>query len=312
MIEIAVKINGDHWINPEAVEQQLQQVPKNSKVMIDMNTEGASMRALGITDMIDRYLAPKQVYVRAWANGVEVIPYHRPETHLWSHFFWLAKRYWHAELLPVTHEKLFGCFIGRATWPRMRMLTDLRREMAERCLFSLMGLAHVPLPVGRNLDPREKWFDSDTDPRATLGDITSLDGHTIRDQYNPIHNTNLSLLAHYHRFDIEIVSETYCYGDAYLPTEKTIRPLLFGKPLLIYGPKYFLKRLRDQGFHTWHDHWNEDYDNLEGPARWQSMLEQIRMISRNDQVNLMLDDCQTISDHNRRHARAIGTTHAAQ
>ena len=44
-----------------------------------------------------------------------------------------------------------------------------------------------------------------------------------------------------------------------------------GKPLLIYGPRYFLRRLRDLGFQTWHQFWDESYDDLEGYPRWLAM-----------------------------------------
>ena len=74
-------------------------------------------------------------------------------------------------------------------------------------------------------------------------------------------------MSWYDRFHIEIVAESYIYGETFFPTEKTVRPLSAGKPMIVMGPRHFLRRLRDQGFQTWADLWDESYDDLEGAAR---------------------------------------------
>jgi hypothetical protein len=63
------------------------------------------------------------------------------------------------------------------------------------------------------------------------------------------------------------VAESYIYGDTFFPTEKTVRPLAAGKPILVMGPKHFLQRLKDQGFQTWANLWDETYDEMEGMER---------------------------------------------
>jgi hypothetical protein len=303
---------GDHWVNPDEVEQQVRQIAPGVPVMVDMSTEGASMRALGVCQMLDRYLDRDQITVRAWANPVEQIPYRRADTHLYSHFFWMAQRYWNKDLAPNTHERRFACLIGRLTWPRIRMLWDLRQYLGDRCLFSVMDPKNLPRADAYNLDRQENWVAEDFDYRMAIGDMTSLDGHQVRDQYDPQHNTNLSILDHYARFDLEIVAETYCHGPAFLPTEKTIRPLLYRKPIMVYGPRHFLRNLRSQGFSTWSDWWDESYDDLEGPARWQAMMEQISLLNLHEHFNQILDDCQSVLEHNRDRARKIGQRHQPQ
>lgn len=312
MIEIVVKVCGDHWLNPEEVEQMLQKIPAGIEVMINMSTEGASMRALGVDRMIDRYLGPEQVRVRAWANSVETVAYRRTERHYYSHFFWMAQRYWDSDIMPATHEHRFACFIGRPTWPRMRMLADLRRDLSNDCLFSLMDIHQIPREDAYNLDRRAEWVDDEFDPVQTLGDIGSIDGYRVADQYDPQYNTNLSILSHYHRFDIEIVAESYCYGPAFLPTEKTIRPMLYRKPIVVYGPRHFLHNLREQGFRTWSDCWDESYDELEGPARWQAMREQIKILAACDHFDQLQKEYQSILDHNHARAKEIGLKHQPQ
>jgi len=312
MIEIMVKTCGDHWVNPDDVEQRLRSIPPDMPVMIDMSTEGASMVALGVRRMLDQYLDADQITVRAWANPVEHTPYKRAEPHLYSHFFWMAQRYWDHDQPAPTHQQRFACLIGRLTWPRIRMLWDLRHHLADRCLFSLMDAENLPRADAYNLDRREHWVEDDFDYRLALGDIRSLDGRQVRDQYNPKYNTNFSILDHYAGFDIEIVAETYCHGPCYFPTEKTVRPLLYRRPIMVYGPRHFLRRLRAQGFQTWNQWWDESYDDLEGPGRWCAMLQQIKALDRCDHFDVIFQDYQAVVEHNRARAREIGSRHQPQ
>ena len=140
--------------------------------------------------------------------------------------------------------------------------------------------------------------------------VASLDGHRVRDQYLPEYNTNLSLLDHYHRFDIEIVCEAYCRGPCFFPTEKTVRPLLFRKPIMVYGPRYFLRNLRSLGFSTWSSIWDESYDELEGLSRWLAMRAQIDLLATCSDFSQLLADMQAILIHNQQLAREIGQRHA--
>ena len=127
--------------------------------------------------------------------------------------------------------------------------------------------------------------------------ITSIDSHHVRDQYRPDCNTNLDLLQHYHKFDIEIVCESYTRGQTFFVTEKTIRPLCAGRPVLLYGPRHFLKNLRNLGFQTWGSVWDESYDNLEGPERWKAMQAVIKDL-HNTQQNQIWQQCQSACLHN--------------
>jgi len=229
-----------------------------------------------------------------------------------SHFFWLCEKYI-TDIQAATHERKFGLFVGRRTASRMRMLWDMWQHHQTRCLFSLMPsivrFDPCQIPVGINLDTMSDWI-PEADKEEFLSwcldpPIKSIDGHRVQDQYCPEQNTNRDLLKHYHRFDIEIVIETYTRGDCFMPTEKTVRPLSAGKPVLIYGPKNFLSRLKDIGFQTYNDYWDESYDLLEGPERWNAMLGIIN--------NLALADLSTsidnIREHNRYRVRDIMDKH---
>jgi hypothetical protein len=146
------------------------------------------------------------------------------------------------------------------------------------------------------------WFDSNP--------ISSIDSKSVRDQFvNPMAwvDTNTSLLQHYNRFAVEIVCETYTLGNTFFPTEKTIRPIMAAKPMIVYGPQYYLARLRDMGFRTYNEIWDESYDLYQGPERWKLMRESMNTLfecGRNYQ-HLVLTRAHEIAMHNRQHLADI-------
>ena len=316
MIEISIEICGDHWLNAQQVEQKLQQIAAfgtNPPVVINLNGEGASMTALGITRMIDHWLPKHSKMIRSWSNSVDPVPYQREDQHIASHFFWMAERYWSRPVPDSRHEFRFAAFVGRLTWPRVRLLKDLREKIGNRCLYSLMQQDRaMPKEELYNLERQQDWLADDLDLDTILQGLTSLDGHQVRDQYDPTCNTNLSILDHYHRFDLEIVSETYCHGPAFLPTEKTIRPLLYHKPVMIYAARHFLRHLRDMGFQTWGNYWDESYDELEGPDRWQAMLLQLAILNRDDNWRPRSREFQDILVHNRQQVMKVAQQYRPQ
>jgi hypothetical protein len=137
--------------------------------------------------------------------------------------------------------------------------------------------------------------------------ISSIDDRSVQDQYTVPEQSaaecNQSLLRYYNQFQIEMVCESYTIGDTFFPTEKTVRPISAGKPMLVYGPKNFLEKLRALGFQTYSNCWSEHYDQLEGPARWKAIQQIItELINLNDfQRAQLLDQAQNIAIYNRQH-----------
>lgn len=71
----------------------------------------------------------------------------------------------------------------------------------------------------------------------------------------------------YDRIDIEIVCETNTTVDTFFITEKTTRPIFYGRLFLIIGSPDFEKNLKDFGFDIFDDILDKSYDNLEGYLR---------------------------------------------
>lgn len=293
--EIQIEVAGDQWMNREIMVQDIQRARGADQLIFNVNSEGASLRALGIVDEIlknisDIGVSPDRVWIDRWHNMVEEIPFHRRYRPKISHFFWMCENYRAAPRLSFPDRYPMAFFVGRLTVERSVMLWHITQQWPSQFLISLMrqsgalpdpeaiSVPGVPIASPLNFSLRHlvpPWIETDQAPDLLSWihkpPFASLTGHEVRDQYVAGNNTNRDLVAHYDRFAIELVAETYCLGDTFFPTEKTVRPISQGKPILVYGPKRFLARLKEMGFQTWGDIWDESYDELEGADRWQAM-----------------------------------------
>ncbi len=271
MITIPVTVTGDHWLNVEQVRTSLAESDPRETVVLDICAEGPSLWRLGVIDTVLEHCEqtqrdPETVYVSRWSNPVESIPFQRAGRADISHFYWGSDRYWPADVVSATQDRLWGFFMGRPTVPRLSLLRYLV-DTGDAVVSAMQGGTVPAVSQGINVDIQEFGERADLTAWYQTCGIASIDHTCIRDQYSPDHNTNLSLLKFYNQFHIEIVAESYCHGETFFPTEKTVRPISAGKPMIVMGPRHFLQRLRDQGFRTWSDLWDETYDDLESAAR---------------------------------------------
>jgi hypothetical protein len=321
---IVVEFSGDCWNNPTQFQTQLNQVPLGESVILDMRSEGPSLQALGVIDVINRWLqdrrqSPDSVQLWRWNNPVEFVPYKLICCNNLSHFFSMSKNYW-TESVYDTYNNLFGLFIGRMTHARAVILYQCIIE--KRDIFVSKMSSPSPYPWQLNsqdeidLDYLPDWLSTTQQYRMfewyNHCNLLSVDQMTVRDQFTTPESyadTNRSLLNYYDQFAIEIVCETYTMGNTFFPTEKTIRPITAAKPMLVYGPQYFLARLRTMGFQTYHDLWDESYDLCQGAERWQAMQKVMQSISGKtpDELQQLLAKAHAIAQHNRQRLHDIAT-----
>lgn len=303
MREIPVRVCGDYWLNPQELQHSWP-ADNSETVVLRLSGEGPSLWATGVVDAVlalceQHARAPGTIWVGDWSNGVEETPFARFTQHSLSHFFWMSDSYRHSSVPGSTHRRWFGYFMGRANLHRARMLRDILDCHGDQTLISVMRHSGLDRTLQELADA--DWAPEDWSAFRSWCDrchIPSLDDHTVRDQYDPAHNTNRDILAFYDQFRIEIVAETYTRGLCFFPTEKTVRPLSQGRGLLVYGPRGFLTRLRALGFQTWDSIWDETYDSAEGHLRWQLIQTEMHKIRSMD-PNSVEHKLQEIHRHNR-------------
>jgi hypothetical protein len=230
----------------------------------------------------------------------------------------MVKGYWsHTEPTlesQLKYNHVFGLFVGRLSVGRAvifyKCLTDkLMNPFASRMRSAQPFFWTMPAGQSRNLENLADWLPLHEQVRMfdwyNNDHVPSIDDRTVQDQFvtpTAYLDTNASLLQHYHNFAVEIVCETYTLGNTFFPTEKTIRPIMSAKPMFVYAPRYYLARLRNLGFKTYHTLWDESYDLYQGPERWQLMRKSMNRLlecSRADQA-VLLTQAHEIALHNRK------------
>jgi hypothetical protein len=287
MITVSITVNGDSWLNQAQVEQQLKHIPNNQWVCFDTGAEGISLKHSGILDFINQWVDhfghPQERIVINNPNNYEITPYKNLYQSATNHFFAMSKSYQMSVPLIDANAKKFGFFIGRHTKQRDEMATDVVNTYQSHFIISIMQSRFLK-------NPWSTWLQT----------IPSIDTMAVNDQYTGKTDTNLSLLTHYHCFQIELVAETMCAGETFFPTEKTIRPMLGGRPFLIFGPVNFLHNLQQLGFKTYSQCWDERYDRLQGANRWQAIKTVIDYIVDH---GYNLETAQQIAAHNQQHLK---------
>jgi hypothetical protein len=309
MFTIPIQVTGDAWNNRTQVKELLDQTHPGQSVILDLFSEGPSLQKLGVVDLVDQYNL--NVYVTRWCNGVENVSYYKNKCNSQSHFFPMAQHYWTESIdnMPTT-EYRFGLFLGRDTYSRNRILYDAAHQWPDYFLLSKMKSIHGPHKHSPNeLENLTEWFGDIPGIQHWIDtcSIGSIDNHVIQDQYKlpevSAGNMAKSLFQHYSRFNVELICESYTLGNAFFPTEKTVRPIVGNKPFIVYGPKNYLNNLREQeGFQTFNSIWNEDYDQLEGVPRWQAISQLIDslILQGKEQWADTIQQASVITQHNRK------------
>jgi hypothetical protein len=128
----------------------------------------------------------------------------------------------------------------------------------------------------------EEWFSSTTAGAASSADFVTED----------YENTN-----------IEVVLETLFDDSRLHLTEKILRPVACGQPFILAGTHGSLEHLREYGFQTFADIWDESYDLEPDPEiRLQKIAQLMRDIANWDAKtqHKKLQEAQQIAKHNQR------------
>ena len=150
---------------------------------------------------------------------------------------------------------------------------------------STVAWLHTLNPGGVSPD----WTESMTNETSDLG-IRSINGI----------EATASLAAMAHRFVFEIATETDC-TNPYWFTEKTYRPMAFGKPFLLFSGSQALKELKRKGFRTFGNFVDESYDQIKNDKyRFDALKQEIdRLASHSlDELKLMAIQMMPILEHN--------------
>lgn len=197
--------------------------------------------------------------------------------------------------------KVFGCFYNRPLWYRIGLAATLQHDYPDISMINVRCSANLD---SRKLFEVQSLFEANPESFIKFSNIFKSWPIQLEpvDTYGFCNTTEHTdqLADFYVNFLIDIVAETWSTGTAFYPTEKTIRPILLKKPFIIFGSKDYLAYLRQMGFRTFSDFWDEEYDGYEGAERYARILALIDTLATKtvDELESMYWNMQYTLDHN--------------
>jgi hypothetical protein len=270
-------------------------------ISIDTRTEGASCLAVGLYDLLDKFNF-EYVEIRS-GNCIEQHNKYfiRVQSLLqWAHVKNPVDSKYHI----WNGNKIFLAYYGRPIWHRLGVAGHLLAQYPTESHVNLRGdynnedsrkLFEVT-ELFTNAPEQIKNFSSIADSLPLM--LEKQDGYTPGQQDTS--GFTDQLLEFYPNILIDVVSESYTSGDTFCPTEKTFRPMLMKKPFIIMGPKNHLIYLRQLGFKTFYEFWDEDYDGHNPVTRFQLIIELLDKLATKpkNELDTMYHKMQNILDHN--------------
>lgn len=197
----------------------------------------------------------------------------------------------------LRHRKIQKHFLSlnnRAQWPRQGLAQFLLQyNLIEKCMFSYhcqdrfnQGQREIFDITNNKIG--HTWFNNDIDIETFWNQLPIRLDSTIR-SYDKDRSCSDKLF--YTKSFASIICETYIdeNWDPFF-TEKTFKPLAYGHPFMVHSSAGALKLLRQLGFETFPEIFDESYDDIESPQlRFEHILREIQRI-----CDLSLDDLQSL------------------
>jgi hypothetical protein len=274
-------------------------------IVLNTNQEGPCLTSAGLYKFLDLFEF-KSVTIET-ANLVEYHPKYQIKIDNRLHFLKLTANT--VDSYQQYHiwnkEKIFGLIYNRPSWHRIGLASVLQSNYADRCLLNFR--ADPTDEDGRKLFDLQKLFV--IDPESTKKFINTQENFPLLvndiDEYLPPNLVNVKVETDgacrvYPTFFIDLVAETFTSGRCFFPTEKIIRPMLLKKPFIVMGSKDFLLYLRQLGFKTFYQYWDEVYDAFDEKERYCKILNLIHELVNKPitELNDMYASMQPILDHN--------------
>jgi hypothetical protein len=279
----------------------IQYLAKNQhqSIVIDIQPEAICLHNLGLYKILDCFKF-KSVIIHTW-NPLEKHPQY--------HVKYKGNNFWFNRQASITDaqrsysgRKTFLCLYHRPTAGRLALAGYLQNKYSQSSIIHFSSDIADDNIVQFEFDKLLSWSTTAMKPAVDLLFdlpilLSSRDQYTSTQGYfydDPLTDLYCDVL-------VDVVVESHVIGNTFFPTEKTIRPMLLGKPFLAFASVNYLAYLRQMGFRTFADFWSEDYDGYEGRERLIKIFSVIDFLSSMSisQRETMYWDLQYTLQHNR-------------
>ena len=154
------------------------------------------------------------------------------------------------------------------------------------------------------LSQRMPNFDITSEEIQSANNILPLVLDVANFDFYPMESSEVSVETLYENSLINIASETFFFDKFIHITEKTYKPIAFMQPFILVGSFKSLQHIKDMGFKTFGEFWNEDYDLEEDNEKRMKMIfdivDWISTWSEEKQIKFS-QDVKEIVEYNVRH-----------
>lgn len=295
---VLLPANGFIWNRDEFIRFLI--ANQGHSIVVDAHEEGVCLQSAGVYQLLENFEFT-DVLVNTNNSLEQSSRYVINIADPWKFFKVDNKNY--QQYHRWNTSKIFGCLYNRPLWHRIGIAAEMQTKHSDislinfrsdphdsdqQQLFEIQQLfEHAPQSLDQFCQVKHTW------PRQ----IESTDSYTIGNTTNA-HTDQLA--GFYPEFLVDVVAETWTQGRCFFPTEKTVRSMLLKKPMIVMGSQDFLEYLRQMGFKTFHEFWDEDYDGFSQENRYQKILNLIDYIAELSIAELerMYRRMQPILDHN--------------
>lgn len=270
---------------------------QNKDILINTTDEGCCANEIGLYNILDLFQFRS---VTIFSNNI--LEKHKKYKIVGNNFFKFYKIHNpnYKRFQVWNNKNIFGAFYNRPSWHRIGLFAELMD------LNSLLNFRFDPFDENsREFFELQKLFE--IFPNSAKKFINKMDKLPLRLEETDGFTLGASTKQHtdqlcsfYPNIFIDVVAETFVSGNTFFATEKTIRPMLLKKPFIIMGSKNFLIYLRQLGFKTFYNFWNEDYDGFEGKERYIKIIKLVNDLGNktDNELNDIYKDMQSILTHN--------------
>lgn len=268
-------------------------------IELNLNNEGSCLISNGVYAMLDKFDF-KSVTIHTY-NAIEQHDRYKIVLDPNYLMFFSVPFINYTEYHHWNRNTVFGVFYNRALWYRIGLAATLQHDYPQLTTLNFRYSPH-------NVDQRKEFelaelFNADPDSVTKFMSVyqqwpvqlEKQDGYTVG--VTTRQHTN-QLAQFYPDFLIDVVAESFVEGRTFYATEKVVRPMLLKKPFIVMGSKCFLIYLRQLGFRTFHDFWDEDYDGYAGKSRYRAILKLIDELAQRQDFDTLYKGMQEVLDHN--------------
>lgn len=274
---------------------------QHKEIIINNGTEGCCAETVGLYKWLDKFEftsvtieTSNILETHSRYNVIQVLPWKFVE----------VKQTIDSEFHCWNRNAVFGTVYGRPLWHRLGLASHL---LVNHSNISRVGFVTNPT----NEDQRklyeiaQLWQHSPVDV-VNFANIQHLYPllHPEIDEYTPGITLTDGFVAQskhvYPNFLVDIVAETFTTGNCFFITEKTVRPMLLKKPFIAMAGKDHLLYLRQMGFKTFNEFWDEDYDGFADAERYRRIINLIDNLASKsiEELESMYHGMSQVLDHN--------------